>query len=959
MPGPRFQLPSSLSATARPLPGLAAGIYFGRLLAEWLRPGLLGTLGLTLLAAAAGAWFIRRRSLRQTWPLILLAGYVLYPEMELLAAAGAALWALLTFALWRSATRASGAKGGRYPRRLLAAALLTGLLGLGVYLVTLARGVLPADSGEFQLVAARLGVAHPPGFPLYTLLAHAMTWLPIGPTPAVRVNLFSALTAGAALSLVFLSAYRLHPSLASAALSCLALASATTFWAQATTANIRMLTALFTVLIVHEALVLPARREDQSPSANGPALWTGSPARLALFMVLGVAHHPSLLFTCLVVVAYAALYHRPLLRRPGQVGRILISAAAGLLPLLYLPWRGAAGAYGAPADLATWSGFWNHVLARGFRGDLFYFVRPTELVPRLGVMLEVLAFEFRPFLLAGMAAGFLWLAWQRRPVGFLLGLGFSLHLLVAATYRAPQTVEYMLPALVLAALSLPAAAGWLRTPRPGPAQAAGSAILAMFLVAALWQGWLRWPSFRWLAQDADTRLTLKGMLAAAPEASLVLADWHWATPLWYLQELEGFRPDLRVEYVFPTAEPYAETWRRRISEGLAAGETVLATHHDEMAYASLPTPRPAGEGFLFGAPGLEELPAGYEPLGVLLGDGVRLLGYYLEANDLAQTAEAVVQLAWAPGPAFKAETELFVQLLTTDGRLAAGEQQPARPQEGGVSLSQFRLTPGPAAVPGPAELVAGAVVAGQRLPDTRRRDLIPLASVTATPGAWRPVSAHRLSRPLVANPAQSLVGYDWDTTLPGRSRLYLHWRTPAGYWSQALDVSGAPHLPEPWLGPWAIPRRTAIPLDARQDYVPLGQGIVWTGGRANGFGAAPGAAVSLPQHFASSRPVLRDLIVSVRLVGLEDGAGWAWSELDDGVPALGAIPTLKWIAGSSPRDLHRLRLPAEARPGEELAVLVRLYDAFTGRALPILDSGIASQLPAIPAGGGAVAPVED
>ena len=38
------------------------------------------------------------------------------------------------------------------------------------YSVFVARGLLPADSGEFQVVVPLLGVAHPPGFPLYTLL---------------------------------------------------------------------------------------------------------------------------------------------------------------------------------------------------------------------------------------------------------------------------------------------------------------------------------------------------------------------------------------------------------------------------------------------------------------------------------------------------------------------------------------------------------------------------------------------------------------------------------------------------------------------------------------------------------------------------------------------------------------------------------------------------------------------
>jgi hypothetical protein len=35
-----------------------------------------------------------------------------------------------------------------------------------LYALTTVRDVLPADSGEFQLAAARWGILHPPGYPL-------------------------------------------------------------------------------------------------------------------------------------------------------------------------------------------------------------------------------------------------------------------------------------------------------------------------------------------------------------------------------------------------------------------------------------------------------------------------------------------------------------------------------------------------------------------------------------------------------------------------------------------------------------------------------------------------------------------------------------------------------------------------------------------------------------------------
>ena len=49
------------------------------------------------------------------------------------------------------------------------------LASLGVYSWTLAPTVTLIDSGELILAAYGVGVAHPPGFPLYLVLAHLAT----------------------------------------------------------------------------------------------------------------------------------------------------------------------------------------------------------------------------------------------------------------------------------------------------------------------------------------------------------------------------------------------------------------------------------------------------------------------------------------------------------------------------------------------------------------------------------------------------------------------------------------------------------------------------------------------------------------------------------------------------------------------------------------------------------------
>ena len=110
-----------------------------------------------------------------------------------------------------------------------------------------------------------------------------------------------------------------------------------------------------------------------------------------------------------------------------------------------------------------------------------------------------------------------------------------------------------------------------------------------------------------------------------------------------------------------------------------------------------------------------------------------------------------------------------------------------------------------------------------------------------------------------------------------------------------------------------------------------------------------GESLTLNQEFRSGRPINRDYVVSVRLIGLEpDGFHWAWWDLRDSVPAMGGIPTLKWVEGSLVRSPHRVTVSPDAPPGQVLTGALTLYDSFTRRPLPILDERITAGQPWIP-----------
>ena len=91
-----------------------------------------------------------------------------------------------------------------WSKAALAGAGLVFLFAFTLYFVTLPPTVTLVDSGELLLAAYTMGVAHPPGFPLYVILAHLAAMVPLG-SVATRVHLVSALFAALAAAAVTLA----------------------------------------------------------------------------------------------------------------------------------------------------------------------------------------------------------------------------------------------------------------------------------------------------------------------------------------------------------------------------------------------------------------------------------------------------------------------------------------------------------------------------------------------------------------------------------------------------------------------------------------------------------------------------------------------------------------------------------------------------------------------------------
>ena len=79
--------------------------------------------------------------------------------------------------------------------------VLTGIATLIFYLTTIAPSVIQIDTGELATVQVTLGIAHPTGYPLFTILGYVFTLLPLPFSKIFQLNLLAAIYCAIAISI--------------------------------------------------------------------------------------------------------------------------------------------------------------------------------------------------------------------------------------------------------------------------------------------------------------------------------------------------------------------------------------------------------------------------------------------------------------------------------------------------------------------------------------------------------------------------------------------------------------------------------------------------------------------------------------------------------------------------------------------------------------------------------------
>ncbi|HKP87211.1 MAG TPA: DUF2723 domain-containing protein [Blastocatellia bacterium] len=474
------------------------------------------------------------------------------------------------------------------------------VIALALYARTLAPTVTLVDSGELIVAARALGVAHPPGFPLYVLLSHLATLVPIG-NIAARVNFASALFAALAAAGLTLAvaeamltlpqrapqkerskkaarrkkAKRPEPSiddagepesagffgwalaLAPCLIAGLLFAFSRTLWAYATIAEVYTLNTLMIVVIFFLMFRWRRRRvEDKAgddkkqPHADigKHDKWLNY-AAFAFGLALGV-HHVSV---GVLLPAFAALVYATEgfeFFRSKRLLKAALFAFAGLSIYLYLPIAASRSPVMNWGDPRTFERFMWHVTGRQYQ----VFLSPSlnTMAGQFVAFLGLAAREFNPVWLPvglGLAViGFADLFKRHRAAFLFLALVVLGNLAYALNYEIAEDKDaYYLPTFTALAIAAGFGAAWLiRIARHArsPAKAALSLALIVLSIApvAALAGNLQFDnrSRYYIAKDYVENI----QSTIEPGGMLLTLDWQVYSPMLYLREVERSRTDV-------------------------------------------------------------------------------------------------------------------------------------------------------------------------------------------------------------------------------------------------------------------------------------------------------------------------------------------------------------------------------------------------------------------------------
>ncbi len=438
--------------------------------------------------------------------------------------------------------------------RGVAAAL--GLAALGLYAYTLAPSLGYGDQAELQYMPYILGVSHPTGYPLYMLLgwlwSHA---LPVG-TVAYRMNLFSAVCGAAAVVGLYAVVRQLTDDGWAAVLAGACLAVTPIFWSQAVVAEVYALNALFVTAMFYGLLRWASVRQR----TGGTEFGRRSTQKTRIGGIISANQRLSASSSVALIYGLSLTHHRTMLLLALPFALFVISVRGKTLLHRRRRWLALAALVALPQLLYLYVPIRALQLYRGV-------LPPWQLVIE-SVRRVILGSQFAPDIgwragSVGRMAGLLWaqLGWwglglgvlglyalaRRRewPALALLGGSGLVIILFGLVYDVGDVAVMVIPTFVAWAALVGLGVALLRR-AVGQWRLAPTAVGLAVAVAIGGTMVAHWGAVSRRGDYAVERQARAVFDLPLQRDSVILSGWETATPLEYLQLIEGVRRDVRV-----------------------------------------------------------------------------------------------------------------------------------------------------------------------------------------------------------------------------------------------------------------------------------------------------------------------------------------------------------------------------------------------------------------------------
>ena len=550
---------------------------------------------------------------------------------------------------------------------------LTALLGAGlfvsvwlIYASTVPPVQVPGDPSEYTFIPWVFGIAHPPGYAFYTLLAGVWQRLMVIGTVAYRTHLLAATAGALSTTLVYLivlrlirvpqSAFRVYLPALFAGLS---FAAATDVWQHSLHTNAHIITLLLATTSVFVLIEWWRTGRDR---------WLYA---FAMIAGLSPTQHLLLVFTFPAYALFIVLVQPRLLISPRRLLPLIGCVALGLSAWLYYPLRSPAAPFG-PRDITSVEAFIHFVSAEGLRVNLFHFGLADQPV-RFSVFVELAKLQFPVISLLLALPGVVWLA-QRAFKPFVLGAVFFLTLYAFIINTVQDVMAYLLLPFMMLAVFIGLGVYAISEVSFRVAQRRGIPVLIGLALLVLpitkFIDTAPFVSLRNYTVGADWVDTLVTRFGGQREHAVVLSPWEAMTPIWVAEYTQGrtlAAADVTPIYVTTAS---ANPWLDNVFAHLNAGPVYLADYRRAVVEGRLFRLRPEGDWPLWRVvpPGETSVPQLDHTLNLRAGEGentIEILGYSLDRNtvDIGQAAHLTLAMRAPLTP-----THIIMPFATVNGR---------------------------------------------------------------------------------------------------------------------------------------------------------------------------------------------------------------------------------------------------------------------------------------------------